>query len=114
MPTQMRRALDDLKIPDMIKAEIHTIINKLLTNHKENINKIVLYGSYAKGTYQPDSDIDLAVALNTLPEMKARSGYKQSVETETELDLLFCTKEQLDSGLFVFKRVNESGVSLYE
>jgi predicted nucleotidyltransferase len=34
---------------------------KTLTANSITVDKIVLYGSYAKGTPQPHSDIDLAV-----------------------------------------------------
>jgi len=44
--------------------EIRTIINnlaKILTTNSIAVEKIVLYGSYAKGTPRPHSDIDLAI-----------------------------------------------------
>ena len=32
-----------------------------LFNHEDGISKVILYGSRAKGTYRPGSDIDLTV-----------------------------------------------------
>jgi predicted nucleotidyltransferase len=39
-------------------------------------NRIYLYGSYAKGTYQTDSDIDLAVFL----EKEDLDGFEENVQ----------------------------------
>jgi len=42
--------------------QVHRYIN-LLKEHKINIWRIYLYGSYAKNTPRKDSDIDLAIFL---------------------------------------------------
>jgi len=45
-------------------SEIKKIINgtvRILTTHRIAVEKIVLYGSYAKGTPRPHSDVDLAI-----------------------------------------------------
>ena len=46
-----------------ISKELLNIINNyVLELSKEiNINKVILFGSYAKGTNHEDSDIDLAI-----------------------------------------------------
>ncbi len=47
------------------------IIKKLILYKKEvsghfDVDKIILFGSYAKGNYHTDSDIDVAVVVNSL------------------------------------------------
>ena len=37
-------------------------------NEKYQYIKIILFGSYAKGNYHEDSDIDIAVVLDNIPE----------------------------------------------
>jgi predicted nucleotidyltransferase len=46
----------------MTKIEIITQINRSLQHL--NVNKVILFGSYAKGTQSDDSDIDLLVVTN--------------------------------------------------
>jgi uncharacterized protein len=39
----------------------------LLLQRNYQVKRIFLYGSYARGNQNPDSDIDLAIILNELP-----------------------------------------------
>jgi predicted nucleotidyltransferase len=39
---------------------------KLLVSSHFDVDKIVLFGSYAKGTQSDDSDIDVAVVVNSI------------------------------------------------
>lgn len=49
------------------KKEIQRILDSAVKRLVENLDveKIVLFGSFVKGTYTKDSDIDLLVMLNT-------------------------------------------------
>ncbi|MDR1706157.1 MAG: nucleotidyltransferase domain-containing protein [Clostridiales bacterium] len=104
----------ELNVPSDVKNDIDTVVSALLEKFPDNIGKIILFGSYATGKYQPGSDIDIAVVLNELPDAKERRHYKHAVDIERELDLLFCTREQLERNMFVHKWINEQGVVLYE
>ena len=111
----MSKSIEKLEIPIDVKRDIEIVVNILLEKFIDNISKIILFGSYATGKYQPDSDIDISVVLNELPEKKRRI-YKQAIDREMdrEIDLLFCSKEQLLSNNFVYNRINEQGIVLYE
>ena len=56
-----------VKIPSNI---MNTIIEFIDLLKKENIvvEKVILFGSYAKGTYREDSDIDLAIVSPNFKE----------------------------------------------
>ena len=41
---------------------------KLLVSKHFDIDELVLYGSYAKGTQNADSDIDVAVVVNSIDQ----------------------------------------------
>ncbi len=110
----MARKIAELAIPTGAKDDIAFVVDTLLQKFAPNISKVILFGSYATGRYQPDSDIDIAVALNELPGIKERRLYKQAVNLERDIDLVFCSKEQLASNAFVYRHINESGVVLYE
>ena len=106
--------LSELNIPQEVKDDIAAVLDTLLEKFSQQIRFVILFGSYAKNKYQPDSDVDIAVVLNTLPEKKERRTYYQAVDFEREIDLLFCTQEQLDSDSLVYKSINEQGVVIYE
>ena len=106
--------ISELDIPSDVKEDISIIINSLVHKFSANIYKVILFGSYAKRLYQPDSDIDLAIVLHELPPLKERRNYKQIVDLEREVDLLFCTKNQLNSQKLVYKQINDQGVVIYE
>lgn len=46
---------DNRKIEDIVNAYVELVKKEI------NVSSIYLYGSYAKGTYSEDSDIDIAV-----------------------------------------------------
>ncbi len=41
---------------------------RLLLQNDYAVKKMFLYGSFARGNYHPDSDIDLAIIMNELPD----------------------------------------------
>ena len=102
-------------IPDEIDGHIKLAVETLLSKFSSNIIKIILFGSFATGKYQPDSDIDIAVVLSELPDIYSWRDYTQAADIGgRELDLLFCTEEQLASGEYVFGEINKHGIVLYE
>lgn len=74
----------------MVKAkytsiEIRKIVKVLaetLAKNKIAVNKIILYGSYAKGTPRPHSDIDIAVISSSFKG-------KKMIEIQAELARIF-------------------------
>ena len=108
-------ALKNLKIPVDVKNDINAVTKSFIDRFPENIHKIILFGSYSDLSYQTDSDIDIAVVLNKLPPLKERRVYyEQTVDTDREVDLLFCTEEQINKGEYVYKHINSGGILLYE
>lgn len=41
---------------------------KILVSKHFDIDKVVLFGSYAKGNQKDDSDIDVAIIVNSVPQ----------------------------------------------
>lgn len=52
----------------MDKGEVIVKVKKYadLVNQKIRPNKVILYGSFAKGNWHEDSDIDVAVIVNSI------------------------------------------------
>lgn len=62
----------------MDKSEVLNIVNIYagLIRNKFNPKQIILFGSYAKGTFNNDSDIDIAVVFD---------DYDKSIDMQLEL-----------------------------
>ena len=76
------------------------------------INRIILFGSRARGDHRPASDIELAIFL--LPEVKNRGRMTRDFDdlnTFLKIDLVFIT-EQIDPNLL--KNIQREGVLIYE
>lgn len=93
-----------------------------------NVSKVILFGSYAKGTQSDDSDIDLLVvtkddfvfeSFSQKMEIKLKiSGALNSLRKHADIDLIVHTKPmydkfiQLNSGFK--KEILSSGSVIYE
>lgn len=54
---------------DLMMEELFSILtNQLKKKIGNELKDIILYGSYARGTYDVESDIDIAVIINTSRE----------------------------------------------
>lgn len=110
----------------MTKNEIISHIN--LSLQHLNVNKVILFGSYAKGTHSTDSDIDLLVVTNDnfvfesfaqKMEVKLKiANALNSLRKFADIDLIVHTKPmydrfiQLDSGFK--KEILSTGSVIYE
>lgn len=61
--------------------------------------KIILFGSQARGTAEPDSDIDLLVVFATCPDRKAAtiSIMKALADLPVGKDIIVTTSEELET-----------------
>ena len=86
-------------------------------------NKIILFGSCAKGIVKEDSDIDLCVVLKEKMDSKERANFRSKFLldmidiTDYEIDLFICSQEEwdrkhIDLGTFIGK-INKEGKVLY-
>jgi len=109
------------------KAVLDTITKKVCASAKEvlgsKLEKVVLFGSYARGDYDEESDIDIFVLADIQPEdanqerMKIRASMKN---IELELDVVI-SLHMACSAIFhrfvgvtpFYKNVVNDGVELY-
>ncbi len=107
-----------IRLPLAIHAELKAIVNYLVALGDERIEKIILFGSFAVGRYQPDSDFDLCLVLREIPntnesKLKFRD-VAEACDSKRHVDVVLCTQSQLDTGGMVFKYIRRDGVLLYE
>ena len=92
-----------------------------------NVYKVILFGSYAKGTATEDSDIDLVVVLDSdemsqlfKDRMARRRPVSRSlleINREYSMDIIVYTKAEFEylknGGDFFIEEVEETGKELY-
>ena len=110
------------KLPEK-SASIQPLISQLkelVSNHyKDRLKYMILYGSYARGTFNPESDIDIMLVLNDM-----QSAYKE-IDTLTELktDLMLeneifistnptSTEQFENSKQLLYKNIKREGILL--
>ena len=80
-------------------------------------DKILLFGSRAKGAAAPASDIDLCVVVNTANKRRLIADMYYAVESEMPIDILVYTPDEWemcvnDTTSFAHK-ISREGVALY-
>lgn len=110
----------------MTKNEIISQVKLAL--HDLDVNKVILFGSYAKGTHSNESDIDLLVVTNDnfvfesfaqKMEVKLKiANALISLRKRADIDLIVHTKPMFDQFLKLngsFKKeIMSSGAVIYE
>lgn len=81
---------------------INKLINyKLLVSKHFDLDKVVLFGSYAKGTQKVDSDIDVAIIVNSLDQdffTYAPLLWKLRREIDVRIEPILIEKNNDESG----------------
>ena len=108
-------------------TELNTITNKVVTSardlFKDQLWRIMLYGSYARGDFDKESDVDIMILLDC-DESDIRKFRKQTskiasrigLKNDVEVSLLVKDRksfEQRSSILPFYRNVNDEGVILY-
>lgn len=103
-----------------ITAEVVNETKKVL---KEDIYKIVLYGSCARGDYNSESDIDILIIMNCQKEeifryrkQVSKVASRIGLKNDIEISLLLRDKDTFEQGkevLSFYKNIQREGVALY-
>lgn len=105
---------------NMITAEVVDEVLKIL---ESDVYKIVLYGSYARGDFNLESDIDIMIILNCdreqvkvyrqqIRQLASRIGLKNDIEVSLLLRDRE-TYEQRKTVLPFYMNIEREGVDLY-
>ena len=106
---------------DIRKRIPNSVIRELTRQIAEQFKpqKIILFGSYARGKPRPESDVDLLVVMNTkLREVEQSIKISQQIEVRFGLDLIVYTpkhlRERVKMGDWFLRDVLKEGKVLYE
>jgi predicted nucleotidyltransferase len=75
-------------MPHTIQPELEEFILKVRNRFGQNLKRIIVYGSYARGDYNDSSDIDLMI-LVALPEDEIRKTENAIYDEAFELELKY-------------------------
>lgn len=112
-----------IKLSGEINIITKEIVDDVLELFSEKVHKIVLYGSYARGDFTQESDVDIMIILNcdkeevkqyrkAISRLASRIGLKNDIE----ISLLLRDKETFEQGQKVlpfYRNVINEGVELY-
>ena len=76
---------------------------------KYNLNKVILFGSRARGDFQRASDIDLAVSGGNIPMFAL--DVEEETSTLLQFDVIDLDKDVQDN---LLKSIREEGMVLYK
>jgi len=78
--------------------------------------KIILFGSRARGDYNEESDFDLFVVMETAKEeMEQGLDIRKSLDNfDHSIDLLLVTPKHFQEGFLLKEVILEDGVTIYE
>ena len=109
------------------KVELNTVIKevtKAALKLYNSVDKIFLYGSYARGDNTAESDIDILIVLDCLQaDIKKHKKLFSEVasdiglEHDVLLSVLFRTKDDFEDGLSYrpfYKNVVKEGIEIYD
>lgn len=111
-------------VTDEIQKVTSTVVGKLVELLGNKIYKIILYGSYARGDFDTESDIDIMILINGTDEdvLKYRKDVRRiandvGLDNNILVSLLIKSRQSFEewSDVVVFyKNVIKEGVTLYE
>lgn len=101
MPRFMRadcESSDLERIKEPYRSLLSSLLNELLAYFGDNLVSFVVYGSVARGTAKPDSDVDLLIVAKSLPKSRMK---RQDIFLEVERSLEPKINELWDKGFYV-------------
>ncbi len=105
-----------VKIPDDIRKIVEDYLKELSLEIK--IDRAILFGSYAKGNYRADSDIDLAIFSDSFKDMDRIESIKYLLKKArkfrgVDLQPISFTNEDYEERLGIVDDVLKTGIELY-
>ncbi len=76
------------KTKDEIRSIINELVEKVSPIFGDRLKKVILYGSYARGDYDAESDVDVMFLVDKQEE-ELRQDVKKVIKLETEIGLQY-------------------------
>ena len=100
--------------------DIQSFADEVREELGSRVDKVILYGSYARGDYVPGSDVDIAVLVNERKEGDRKRLFEVADDYRWNKDIFFSPRvfevrdfeEKADSGPGFYSNVSEEGVEV--
>ncbi len=101
---------------------IHDVVALMKRHYGERLDEVILYGSYARGDFHDESDMDFLVVLGDeeMDQSQEISNLTEAVSELTDKHKMWIsvkptTNAKLkDEGLLFYRRIKKEGIPLYE
>ncbi|HHY22649.1 MAG TPA: nucleotidyltransferase domain-containing protein [Clostridiaceae bacterium] len=105
-----------VKIPENIRDIVEEYLEDLSSEIK--IDKAILFGSYAKGDYSVDSDVDLAIFSDSFRDMDHIESIKYLLKKArkyrgVDLQPISFTNQDYEERLGIVEEVLGTGIEVY-
>lgn len=100
-----------------------SVVEQALALLEDKIEKIILYGSYARGDFTSESDVDIIILLNCAEEevepyriMISRLASRIGLANDVEVSLLLKTSSSFEKRKTIlpfYQNIQKEGVVLY-
>lgn len=108
---------------DQLNVITKEIVDEVIRLLQDDVYKIVLYGSYARGDFTSESDIDIMILLNCSKEKVlryrkqiSRLSSRIGLKNDIEISLLIRDRETFEKGeniLPFYKNIKKEGIEIY-
>ncbi len=93
-------------------SDIKKLLNEVLSS--TDVEKAILFGSYAKNTPTPNSDIDILIDSNGKIKGLKFFAIIDMIKEKFDKDVDIIEKTEIDKNSNIEKEINETGVIVYE
>jgi len=101
-------------VPQPIQELINDFLRKV--SQQINVDRVILFGSYASGLYTDDSDVDLAVFSNDFMGMEPIDRFRflflQAVDYDIDLQPLAFTADDLMNPAGIVAEILNTGLEV--
>jgi uncharacterized protein len=99
-----------------LTAQIQSVVDDIASEIAPQ--RVILFGSHARGNSHPDSDVDLLVITDRPPKDDASLNLRRKISYSFPLDLIVCDakrlEQRIDAGDFFLQDAINFGKVLYE
>lgn len=110
-------------MPQTMQNILQKYVKEIMKIYGSHLKKVILYGSYARGDFREDSDVDIMILLD-ITDIETKMYFDRLIDTtfdfnmEYDLDIKPIVKSMDHFGKWVanypfYANINKEGVTLY-